>query len=197
MQLDDLDLTDDLALLSHTQQQIQEKTTSEAAVDFNIHKGKSEILRYNTTCTKQITLDREDSEDVKTFAYLDSITDKHGGSDADVNRQSKSSISTTEEHLELKTTVNQHQDTISNNLLCERTNQITAEEEPLEVDRTHIEESTQLHHKASPHMESSRPKNTLRREMETHKKNEQQLDSRKEGPGQSGLKNAGQRPMLY
>ncbi|VDO95450.1 unnamed protein product [Schistosoma margrebowiei] len=109
MQLDDLDLTDDLALLSHTQQQIQGKTTSEAAVDFNIHEGKSKILRYNTACTKQITLDREDSEDVKTFAYLDSITDKHGGSDADVNRQSKSSISTTEEHLELKTTVNQHQ----------------------------------------------------------------------------------------
>ncbi|VDP28571.1 unnamed protein product [Schistosoma margrebowiei] len=31
MQLDDLDFTDDLALLSHTQQQMQEKTTSEAA----------------------------------------------------------------------------------------------------------------------------------------------------------------------
>ncbi|VDO74035.1 unnamed protein product, partial [Schistosoma margrebowiei] len=29
------------------------------------------------------------------------------------------------------------------------------QEEALEVDRTHIEESTQLYHKASPHMESS------------------------------------------
>ncbi|VDP27433.1 unnamed protein product [Schistosoma mattheei] len=32
------------------------------------------------------------------------------------------------------------------------------QEESLEVDRTHIRESSQLRHKASPHMESSRPK---------------------------------------
>ncbi|VDO63684.1 unnamed protein product [Schistosoma curassoni] len=48
MQLDDLDFADDLALLSHIQQQIQEKTTSAAAVGINIHKGKSKILRYNS-----------------------------------------------------------------------------------------------------------------------------------------------------
>ncbi|VDP29283.1 unnamed protein product, partial [Schistosoma mattheei] len=52
-------------------------------------------------------------------------------------------------------------DTISNNGLLERTNQITAkgegnQEEVLEADRTHIEESIQLRHKASPHLESSR-----------------------------------------
>ncbi|VDO64234.1 unnamed protein product [Schistosoma curassoni] len=33
-----------------------------------------------------------------------------------------------------------------------------SQEEALEVDRAHIEESTQLHHKASPHLESSRLK---------------------------------------
>ncbi|VDP39650.1 unnamed protein product [Schistosoma curassoni] len=52
MQLDDLDFADDLALLSQTQQQMQEKTTSvaaaSAAVGLNIHKGKSKILQYNT-----------------------------------------------------------------------------------------------------------------------------------------------------
>ncbi|VDP75475.1 unnamed protein product, partial [Schistosoma mattheei] len=32
MQLDDLDFADNLALISHTQQQMQEKTTSVAAV---------------------------------------------------------------------------------------------------------------------------------------------------------------------
>ncbi|VDP04601.1 unnamed protein product [Schistosoma mattheei] len=63
-----------------------------------------------------------------------------------------------------------------------------------------------------------RPKNTLRRmeidmrkmnknwmELEKkaqdrvdHEKNEQELDgTRKEGPGQSGLENVGQRPMLH
>ncbi|CAH8547321.1 unnamed protein product [Schistosoma margrebowiei] len=85
MQLDDLDLADDLALLSQTQQQMQRKTTSvAAAVGLNIHKGKSKILRYNTACTDPVTIDGEDLEDVKTFTYLGSIIDEHGGSDADV-----------------------------------------------------------------------------------------------------------------
>ncbi|VDP50654.1 unnamed protein product [Schistosoma curassoni] len=53
MQLDDLDFADYLALLSQLQQQMQEKTnsvaTASAAVGLNIHKEKSNILRYNTT----------------------------------------------------------------------------------------------------------------------------------------------------
>ncbi|VDO62374.1 unnamed protein product [Schistosoma margrebowiei] len=79
------------------------------------------------------------------------------------------------------------------------------QEEALEVDRTHIEESTQLRHKASPHMESSRPKEERKTEEHItpkngnrHEKNEQELDgTRKGGPGQSGLENAGRRPMLH
>ncbi|VDP32404.1 unnamed protein product [Schistosoma margrebowiei] len=89
MRLDDLDFADDLALLSQTQQQMQEKTTSvaaaSAAVGLNIHKGKSKILRYNTACTNAVTIDGEDLEDVNTFTYLGSIMYEHGGSDADVN----------------------------------------------------------------------------------------------------------------
>ncbi|VDP79871.1 unnamed protein product [Schistosoma mattheei] len=88
MQLDDLDFADDLGLLSQTQQKMQEKTTSiaaaSAAVDFNIHKGKSKVLRYNTACTNPITIDREDLDNVKTLVYLGGIIDEHGGSDADV-----------------------------------------------------------------------------------------------------------------
>ncbi|VDP76327.1 unnamed protein product, partial [Schistosoma mattheei] len=88
MQLDDLEFSDDLALLSQTQQQMQGKTTSvaaaSAAVGLNIHKGRSKILRYNTECTNRITLDGEDLEDVKTSTYLGIIIDEHGGSDADV-----------------------------------------------------------------------------------------------------------------
>ncbi|CAH8520680.1 unnamed protein product [Schistosoma curassoni] len=63
---------------------MQEKTTSVAAVGLNMHKGKSKILRYNTACTNQITLDEEAYEDVKTFTYLGSIINENGGSDADV-----------------------------------------------------------------------------------------------------------------
>ncbi|VDO58983.1 unnamed protein product [Schistosoma margrebowiei] len=55
MQLDDLHFADDLALLSHTKQQMHEKTTSVAAastaVGLNIHKGKSKILRYKKNPT--------------------------------------------------------------------------------------------------------------------------------------------------
>ncbi|VDP38326.1 unnamed protein product [Schistosoma curassoni] len=79
------------------------------------------------------------------------------------------------------------------------------QEEALEVDRTHIEESTGLRHKTSPHMGSSRPKEEKKTKEHTtsknggrHEKNEQELDGiRKEGPGQSGLENAGRRPVLH
>ncbi|VDP08605.1 unnamed protein product [Schistosoma mattheei] len=88
MQLDDLEFADDMALLSQMQQQMQEKTTSVAAastaVGLNTHKGKSKIPPYSTACLNSITIDEEDLEDVKTFTYLGSIIDEHGGSDADV-----------------------------------------------------------------------------------------------------------------
>ncbi|VDP28199.1 unnamed protein product [Schistosoma margrebowiei] len=67
---------------------MQEKTTSIAAasaeVSLNIHKGKSKILRYHTACISPITIDGEHLEDVKTFTYLGSIIDEHGGSDANM-----------------------------------------------------------------------------------------------------------------
>ncbi|VDP40522.1 unnamed protein product, partial [Schistosoma margrebowiei] len=69
------------------------------------------------------------------------------------------------------------------------------QEEPLEVDRTQIEESTQLCHKSNPHMESSMPREERNSKEhitpgngDRHEENEQELDgTRKEGPGQSGL----------
>ncbi|VDO77917.1 unnamed protein product, partial [Schistosoma mattheei] len=42
------------------------------------------ILRHNIACNNPITIDGEDSEDVKTFTYLGSIIDERGGCDADV-----------------------------------------------------------------------------------------------------------------
>ncbi|VDP43415.1 unnamed protein product [Schistosoma margrebowiei] len=86
-QLDDLDFADDLALLPHTRQQIQEKTNigvaNSTAVGLNIHKGKNKILPYNKVYNNRLTIDG-DLEDVKIFTYLGSIIDEHGGSDADV-----------------------------------------------------------------------------------------------------------------
>ncbi|VDP04264.1 unnamed protein product [Schistosoma margrebowiei] len=67
MQLDELHFADDLAILSHTQKQMQEKTISvveaSASVGINIHKGKSKILPCNTTYTNRITLDEESLEE--------------------------------------------------------------------------------------------------------------------------------------
>ncbi|VDO55864.1 unnamed protein product [Schistosoma margrebowiei] len=250
MQLNDLDFADDLALLSQTQQQMQEKMTSvaaaSAAIGLYIHKGKSRILRYNTECTIPITIDGEALEDVKTFTYLGSIMDEHGGSDADVrawigkaraaylqlrniwnlkqlSANTKVKIFNTNVKTVLlygaetwrttKAIIQKIQvfinnrlrkilqirwpDTISNNVLWENKPDPSGgrnQEEALEVDRTHIEENTQLRHKTGPHMESSRPKEKRKTKEhitpgsgDRHEKNEQELDGiRKECPGLSG-----------
>ena len=87
-QLDDLDFADDLALLSHTQQQMQEKTsdvaTTSACIGLSIHKGKSKVLKVNATSTTPIMLDEEALEEVESFVYLGSTVDIQGGTDADV-----------------------------------------------------------------------------------------------------------------
>ncbi|VDP00198.1 unnamed protein product [Schistosoma margrebowiei] len=87
MQLDDMVFVDDLALLSHTYEQMHTNTTSvavaTASVILNIHKGKNKISKYNTAKTSSIRLDEETLEEVKTFTYLRSIIDEQEGSDAD------------------------------------------------------------------------------------------------------------------
>ncbi|KAL3866275.1 hypothetical protein ACJMK2_043583 [Sinanodonta woodiana] len=58
-QLEDLDFADDLALLSHSQQQMQEKTNilaaTSAQVGLNIHKDKTKILKINYTSKNPVT----------------------------------------------------------------------------------------------------------------------------------------------
>ncbi|VDP46899.1 unnamed protein product [Schistosoma margrebowiei] len=87
-QLDDLHFADDLAILSHTNEQMQMKTASVAAVSasvgLSIHKGKTKVLKFKAENNNPITLDGETLEDVESFTYLGSIIDEQGGSDADV-----------------------------------------------------------------------------------------------------------------
>ena len=87
-QLDDLDFADDLALISHTQQQMLEKTNYvaqfSACVGLNIHRGKSKVLKINTSSNTQITLEGTNLEEVDSFTYLGSIIDIQGGTDADI-----------------------------------------------------------------------------------------------------------------
>ncbi|VDP65756.1 unnamed protein product [Schistosoma mattheei] len=87
-QLDDVDFADDLALLSHTHEQMQIKTASvtafSASVGLNIHKGKTKVHKFKAENSNPITLDGETLEDAEFFTYLESIIDEQGGSDADV-----------------------------------------------------------------------------------------------------------------
>ncbi|VDP78792.1 unnamed protein product [Schistosoma curassoni] len=200
---------------------MQEKTNSVAA-------ASQQILRCKTACTNPIKIDGEDLEDVKTFTYLGSIIDEQGGSDADLKARIGKARAA---YLQLKNIWNSKQLSTNTKVRIFNTNVMTVllsigrtlwqqrtvgenkpdpsgrrnQEEALEVDRTHIEECTQLRHKTSPHMESSRRKEKRKIKEhitqgngDRHEKNEQELDgSRKEGPGQSGLENAGQRPMLH
>ncbi|VDO93251.1 unnamed protein product [Schistosoma margrebowiei] len=88
IKLDDLDVTYDLALLSHTHEQMQTKIASVAAVSasvcLSIHNGKTKVLKFNTENSNPITLNGETLEDVESFTYPGSIIDEQGGSDADV-----------------------------------------------------------------------------------------------------------------
>ncbi|VDP84751.1 unnamed protein product [Schistosoma mattheei] len=88
-QLDDLDFAADLALQSHTHEQMQMKTTHVAVAPalegLNIHKGKTKVLKFKAENNNPITLDGKTLEDVESFTYLGGINDEQGGSDADVN----------------------------------------------------------------------------------------------------------------
>ncbi|CAH2315103.1 Hypothetical predicted protein [Pelobates cultripes] len=90
-QLDDLDFADNLALLSHSKQQIQEKisvlTATSAKVGLIIHKEKIKILKIlktNFSNINPITLNGSPQEEVQFFTYLGSISDQQGGTDASI-----------------------------------------------------------------------------------------------------------------
>ncbi|VDP73204.1 unnamed protein product [Schistosoma curassoni] len=79
-QLEDLDFADGTALLSHTHEQMQIKTTSatavSASVGLSIHKGKTKVLKFKAENNNPITLDGKTLEDVESFTYLGSIIDE-------------------------------------------------------------------------------------------------------------------------
>ena len=86
--LENLDFADDAALLSHTQHQMQEKTTiisqNSARIGLDIHPTISKILKVNTENTTPIVLGDRPLEEVNSFTYLGSNVDKQGGTDADI-----------------------------------------------------------------------------------------------------------------
>ena len=76
-QLEDLDFADDLALLAHTHQQMQEKShkleITAAPLGFKINSSKTKLMRINNKNNTPITMDQNQLEDVTSFTYLGSV----------------------------------------------------------------------------------------------------------------------------
>ena len=71
--LEDFDLANDLALLSHNHDQMQGKTTGLAATSartgLNINRGKSKVKRINTANKHVITVGGEQLEEMDVFTF--------------------------------------------------------------------------------------------------------------------------------
>nr|KAG5698692.1 hypothetical protein BaRGS_022580 [Batillaria attramentaria] len=82
-QLDDLDFADDLALLSHSHSQMQDKTTcleaTSAGTGLKINRRKTELMKINTTANTPVTVGGESIREVESFVYLGSVVDGQGG----------------------------------------------------------------------------------------------------------------------
>jgi hypothetical protein len=87
-QLNELAYADDVALLSHNHEQMQEKSNrvAEAAgkLGLKINKKKTVVMRANTGYDRPIAIADEPLTEVAEFTYLGSMVDKCGGTDRDV-----------------------------------------------------------------------------------------------------------------
>ena len=75
--LDDLDFANDLALLSHTHQHIQEKTsrleTFGQQIGLRISNKKTEVITLNVNIPTLVKANVEDLSQTDRFTYLGSI----------------------------------------------------------------------------------------------------------------------------
>ena len=84
-QLDDLYFADDLALLSQSHSQMQDKITlletTSAGTGLKINRKKTELMKMNTTANTPVTVGGELIREVESFVYLGSVVDQQGGTD--------------------------------------------------------------------------------------------------------------------
>src|SRR3984885_2003655 len=86
--LEDLDFADDICLLSHTRQHMQEKTTKLQEIagltglEINTHKMKT--MRIEAKQTTSISLNGQPIEEVDKFTYLGSCISRTGGTKEDI-----------------------------------------------------------------------------------------------------------------
>ena len=87
--LDDLDFADDLALLSHTHQHMQEKTTRLQThgqqIGLRISTKKTETIALNVKRPAPVQVNGEDLRQTDSFTYLGSIIKPEGGTKEDIH----------------------------------------------------------------------------------------------------------------
>jgi len=83
--LEDLDYADDLGLLSHRHQDIQQKTdllnTTASTIVLRVNAKKTQVLRLNSNNTEPISIEGRPLENVEEFAYLGSKVTTSGECD--------------------------------------------------------------------------------------------------------------------
>ena len=88
-QLVDLDLTNDISLISTSNHQMQKKTdkfTESARVGLNISKTKTHVVKLNSKNTEPIKFQDGDTlEETNDFTYLGAVVSTDGGCDKDMN----------------------------------------------------------------------------------------------------------------
>ena len=86
--LEDLDFADDLALISHTHQHMQEKTTRLTTyaqhLGLKISQKKTEVMLLNVSNPKPVQVNREDLPTTAEFTYLGNTVRHDGGAGSDV-----------------------------------------------------------------------------------------------------------------
>ena len=86
--LNDLDFADDIALISSTKQQIQQKvrslSTNSKATGLKINSEKTKLLRLNTNNNEKVQGDDRDIDDVESFVCLGAHVSSAGGTEDDI-----------------------------------------------------------------------------------------------------------------
>ena len=86
--LEDLDFTDDLALISSSERHIQTKVSNLGQhanmTGLRINTAKTMIMSWNNPTGRKVQVDGEELEEVLKFVYLGGTVTQEGGSDQDI-----------------------------------------------------------------------------------------------------------------
>ena len=89
--LEDIDFADDVALLSHTRQDLQENISKlndiSHKLGLKINNNKSKMMVINQRNPVSIYIDHEKLQTTDTFTYLGSIICEDGGTDVDIKNR--------------------------------------------------------------------------------------------------------------